>query len=116
MNGFWQKHWVTAATLLKVAFTLALAVAIALNLDDSSVAERTFGGVVLGICGLALLAGRWLLREGRAMRLTSTLIVVVTLFVGIGFFWLRFIPTILTVVQSASTAPDTTGRRRCLCL
>jgi hypothetical protein len=98
VKGFWQKHWVTAATLLMVAFTLAIAVAIALDVDDSSAAERTFGGVVLGICGLALLAGMWLLREGRATRLAYALIVVVTLFVGVGFFWLLFIPTILAVV------------------
>jgi hypothetical protein len=98
VGGFWQKHWVTAATLLMVAFILFLAVAIALDVDDSSTAERTFGGAVLGICGLALLAGMWLLREGRATPVAYTLIVVVTLFVGVGFFWLLFIPTILAVV------------------
>jgi hypothetical protein len=96
--GFWQKHWLTAATLLIVVFTLVLAVAFAVDVDNSSAAERTFGGVVLGICGLALLAGMWLLREGRAMPVAYTLIVVVTLFVGVGFFWLLPIPTILAFV------------------
>jgi hypothetical protein len=32
------------------------------------------------------------------MKLAYTLIVVVALFVGVGFFWLFFIPTILAVV------------------
>ena len=97
MDGFWRKHWVTAAALLMVAFTLFLAVAIALDAGDTA-AGRTTGGVVLGICGLALLAGVWLLREGRATPVAYALIIVVTLFVGVGFFWMLLIPTILAFV------------------
>ena len=40
----------------------------------------------------------WLLREGRSTWVAYTLIVVVTLFMGIGLFWLFFIPTVLAVV------------------
>jgi hypothetical protein len=97
MDGFRQKHWLTSATLLMVAFVLFLAVAIALDAKDST-SGRTTGGVVFGLCTLALLAGLWLLREGRAVPLSYTLIVVGALVPGVGFFWMFLLPTVLAFV------------------
>ena len=93
MDGFWQKHWLTSATLLMVAFVLFLAVAIALDTEDTA-SGRTTGGVIFGICTLALLAGLWLLREGRATPVAYILIVVAALVPGVTFFWM-IIPLIL---------------------
>ena len=76
---------------------LFLAVAIALDSDDST-SGRPTGGVVFGVCTLALLAGLWLLREGRATPVAYTLIVVAALFPGAGFFWMFLLPTILAFV------------------
>ncbi len=98
MNGFWKKHWVTSATLLMVAFVLFLAVAIPLDTGDISAAGPTTGGIVYGVCALALLAGLWLLREGRATPVAYTLIVVGALVPGVGFFWMLLLPTILAFV------------------
>ena len=99
VDGFWRKHWVTAATLLMVAFVLFLAVAIPLDTDSETTASgRTTGGVVFGLCALALLAGLWLLRDGRATPVAYTLIVVAALVPGVGFFWMLLLPTILAFV------------------
>jgi hypothetical protein len=98
VNGFWQKHGTTAATLLMVAFALFLAVAIALDTDDTSAWGRTTGGVVFGLCTLALMAGLWLLRDGRATSVAYTLIVVGALVPGVAFFWMLLLPTILAFI------------------
>ena len=98
MNGFWQKHGLTSATFLMVAFVLFLAVAIALDTEDTSTTGRTTGGIVFGLCTLALLAGLWLLREGRSTPVAYTLIVVGALVPGVDFFWMLLLPTILAFI------------------
>lgn len=93
MATFWRNHWLTAAALGLAAFTLVLAVGIALDTDDTA-SGRTTGGVVFGICTLALLVGLWLLRADRATPVAYTLIVVAALVGGVTVFWL-IIPLIL---------------------
>jgi hypothetical protein len=97
VDGFWRKHWLTALSLLMAAFMLFLAVAFALDTEGSSTA-RTTGAVVFGISGLVLLSGLWLLRSGGSRAAAYTLIVVPTLWVGAGFFWMLLIPTALAFV------------------
>ncbi len=93
----WRKHWLTALSLLMAALMLFLAVAFALDTGESTTA-RTTGAVVFGISGLVLLAGLWLLRAGGSKAVAYTLIVVPTLWVGAGLFWILFIPTALAFV------------------
>ncbi len=93
MSTFWKNHWLTAAALGLAAITLLLAVGIALDTEDTA-SGRTTGGVIFGICTLALLAGLWLLRVDRATPMAHTLIVVAALVGGVPFFWL-IIPLIL---------------------
>jgi len=97
VTTFWQKHGLTVAALLMVAFVLFLSVAIALDTEDS-ISGRTTGGIVFGVCTIALVAGLWLLREGRSTAVAYTLIVVGALVPGVGFFWMFFLPTILAFV------------------
>jgi hypothetical protein len=92
-----RKHWLTALSLLLAAFMLFLAVAFALDTGESANA-RTIGAVVFGLSGLALLAGLWLLRAGGSKAAAHTLIVVPTLWVGAGLFWMLLIPTALAFV------------------
>jgi hypothetical protein len=76
---------------------LFLAVAFALDTGESTNA-RTIGAVAFGISGLVLLAGLWLLRAGGSKAAAHTLIVVPTLWVGAGLFWMLLIPTALAFV------------------
>ena len=92
-----RTKWVTVATLLMVAFMLFASVQNALDSDFSN-AERTMGGVVFGIGAIAVLAGMWLLREGRATPVAYTLIVVPVLFAGVVFYWSFLIPILATVI------------------
>lgn len=96
--GFLRKHWLTVTTLLMVAFIGFLALMLSVSDPDPGDDFRVLGVVVLGTCGLVLLGGMWLLREGRSTPVAYTLIVGVTLFVGVGFFWMFFVPTVLAVV------------------
>lgn len=97
MDGFWKEHGNTTAAVLMVAFVTFIAAAIALETDDTT-SGRTTGGVVFGLCAVAILVGLWLLREGRATPVANTLIVIGSLFPGVSFFWMLLLPTALAVV------------------
>ncbi|NIR39588.1 MAG: hypothetical protein GWN79_19350 [Actinobacteria bacterium] len=97
MDGFWSRHRLTSATLLMAAFTLFLAVAIALDTGETR-EDRTAGGVVFGVCTAALLVGLWLIREGRSTLIAYPLIIIAAGFPGVGLFWMFLLPTALAFV------------------
>jgi hypothetical protein len=96
MSSFWQRHGLTTVALVMAGFMLFIAIASALDVDSDG--NRVVGGVTFGVLGLALLCGLWLLREGRATGVAYASIVVPAVLVGVGLFWMLFIPTIMAFV------------------